>query len=85
MTSNLLSLFVEEEPKALRMIAYEFYWVDKRGESHFFAILPERRKNPKRITEESIMKWGKMVLGGNRLSQNLYFIKVEVAPSSKKY
>jgi len=65
------------------MIAYEFYWVDKEGESHFFAILPERRKNPERITEESVMKWGKMVLGGNRLARNLYFIKVEVPQNSK--
>ena len=33
------------------MALYEFYWVDKGGEDHFFAILPERRKNPERITE----------------------------------
>jgi hypothetical protein len=85
MTPSPLRLAVKEEPELLRMIAYEFYWVDKRGESHFFAILPERRKNPERITEESIMKWGKMVLGGNRLSRNLYFIQVEVPQNSKKY
>ncbi len=57
------------------MIAYEFYWVDKRRDSHFFAILPERRKNPERITEESIMKWGKMV-GPN--FGIIHFIQVEV-------
>jgi hypothetical protein len=78
-----LRLAVKEEADESPMIAYEFYWVDKRRESHFFAILPERRENPERITEESIMKWGKMVLGGNRLSRNLYFIEVEIPRNSK--
>ena len=66
------------------MIAYEFYWVDKEGESHFFAILPERRKNPETITEESIMKWGRMVIGGNKKAKDFYFIQVEVLENSKK-
>ena len=66
------------------MIAYEFYSVDKRGEPHFFAILPERRKNPERITEKSIMKWGRMLLGENQKSQVTYFVKVEVPEYSKE-
>ena len=66
------------------MIAYEFYWVDKKSEDHFFAILPERRKSPERITEESIMKWGRMVLGDVRKTPNFYFIQVEVPENSKK-
>ena len=65
------------------MIAYEFYWVDKKGEAHFFAILPERRKNPERITEKSIMKWGRMVSDGNRNSQIMYFVQLEVPENSK--
>ena len=67
------------------MVAYEFYWVDKGGEDHFFARLPERRKNPERITEESIMKWGKMVLSDNREAKNFHFIEVEVPETSKKW
>jgi len=67
------------------MIAYEFYSVDKIGEAHFFAILPERRKNPERITEKSIMKWGRMVLGGKRISQSMYFVQVEILEYSKNY
>jgi hypothetical protein len=73
----LLSV-AKEEPETLPMIAYEFYWVDKRGESHFFAILPERRKNPERISERSVMRWGKMILSGSRLLRYFYFVKVEV-------
>ena len=57
------------------MIAYEFYWVDKKGQSTFYAILPERRKNTRRITEESIMKWGRMVCPN---SGPIYFTRVEV-------
>jgi hypothetical protein len=67
------------------MIAYEFYSVDKRGEAHCFAILPERRKNPERITEKSIMKWGRRLLGDNRNSQIMYFVQVEIPENSKKY
>ena len=67
------------------MIAYEFYSVDKRGEAHFLAMLPERRKNPERITEKSITKWGKMVLDANRNSQIMYFVEVKVPINSKKY
>jgi hypothetical protein len=38
------------------MDAYEFYWRDSQGEDHLIGILPERRKDPKRITKRSIMK-----------------------------
>jgi len=78
MSPNLLLSAAKERLEASPMIAYEFYWVDKRGESHFFAILPERRKNPERISEKSIMRWGKMVLGGGGPLRNLYFVKVEI-------
>jgi len=67
------------------MIAYEFYSVDRRGEPHFFAILPERRTNPERITEKSVMKWGRMLLGDKQNSQITYFVQVEVPENSKKY
>jgi hypothetical protein len=67
------------------MIAYEFYSVDKRGEPRFFAILPERRKKPGRITEKSIRKWGRMLLDDNGNSQIMYFVQVKVPGNSKKY
>jgi hypothetical protein len=37
------------------MMAYEFYWRDEIGDTHLVEILPERRNDPNRITEESIM------------------------------
>ena len=67
------------------MIAYEFYSVDKRGEARCFAILPERRKNPERISEKSIMKWGRMLLSDNGNSQSMYFVQVEIPENLKEY
>lgn len=60
------------------MMAYEFYWNDKRGEAHFIGTLPERRKNPERINKESIMNWVKMVMGDDGKVNNIYFVEVEV-------
>lgn len=65
------------------MTAYEFYMVNKKGEAHFFGILPERRKNVERITEKSIMNWGKMVINSNRYAKKIYFIQVEVPDKAK--
>jgi len=44
-------------------LAYEFYWNGKQGEEHLIGILPERRRNPKRISDKSVMKWVRQVLG----------------------
>jgi len=45
------------------MVAYEFYWRDSTKGFELIGILPERRKDPKRISQASIMNWGKMILG----------------------
>ena len=36
------------------MVAYAFYMFEKIEKVHFIGLLPERRKNPERITQESI-------------------------------
>jgi hypothetical protein len=55
------------------MVAYEFYWRDPEGRYQIIGVLPERRKNPMRITTESVMNWGKMLLGNDVDSKNLFF------------
>lgn len=60
------------------MVAYEFYCRDAIEGLHLIGILPERRKNPERITEESIMNWGKMILGKNADLSNLFFAQVRI-------
>ena len=60
------------------MIAYEFYSVDDEEEFHLLGVLPERRKDPLRITQGSILNWGKLVVGENVDLSGFYFIQVEV-------
>jgi len=60
------------------MVAYEFYLVDNVVEFHSLTILPESRKDPVRITQESIMKWGKLVVGDNVEVNKIYIIQIEV-------
>ena len=62
----------------LSRIAYEFYWRDEEGKEHLIGILPERRKNPERITEDSILNWGWKVIGNNPDLNNIYFVRVEM-------
>ena len=59
------------------MLAYEFYWLDLTEKAHFIGILPERRKKPERITQKSILNWGKMIVGKNSEFKGMYYIKVE--------
>jgi hypothetical protein len=59
-------------------VAYEFYVNDGIEEFDLFGILPERRKNPLRITYESIMNWGKLIVDDCVDINNIYFIPIEV-------
>ncbi len=61
------------------MVAYEFYWVDETEESHLIGMLPERRRKPERITKESILNWGKRIIGANSaLKDMMYYVTVKV-------
>ena len=62
------------------MVAYELYWRNNQGEEHLIGILPEKRKNPARITKQSVIKWGQMVLrdGQNANLNSVYFERVKL-------
>jgi hypothetical protein len=60
------------------MVAYEFYVHDEKEKEHLIGILPERRKNPERITDDSILKWGWNIIGDNSDVKNIYFVQVEM-------
>ena len=64
------------------MVAYTFYWVDEREKVHFIGLIPERRRNPERITKESIMNFGRTILGDNVDSNNIFFIPVTIDEST---
>lgn len=60
------------------MEAYEIYWRDENGEAKFIGILPERRRNPERITQESIINWGRKAVVDNAEVKDIFFIQVEL-------
>ena len=61
------------------MLVYKLYWRDEQEKEHFVGVLPERRKNPERITDESLANWGRIVLGDKAgiNSSNIYFVYEE--------
>ncbi len=60
------------------MVVYQFYCRDEDDEIHFIGALPERRENPARITQESIMKWGTEVIGNNTGVKEIFFSQVSI-------
>jgi len=59
------------------MVAYEFYCRDETEKIHFIGILPERREKRERITSESILNWGRTVVGDDSSLNDIYFVQVE--------
>jgi len=60
------------------MVAYELYWHDETEEAHLIGILPERRKDLGRITQESILNWGRKVVGDSAEVKDVFFTQVEI-------
>jgi hypothetical protein len=64
------------------VIGYELYWHDPIKGYQLIGVLPERRKNPNRITKESVMNWGKKYFGYNLNLNDIFFIEVEINEES---
>jgi hypothetical protein len=64
------------------MVAYEFYWRDPIKGYQLIGTLPERRKNPLRITQESVMKWVRKILGENIDFNDIFFITITIDKNS---
>ena len=60
------------------MVAYEFYLHDPVKGYELVGILPERRRTPERITQESIMRWGENIFGKDLNTKDIYFIQVTI-------
>ena len=58
------------------MRAYEFYWRDEIGDIHLIGILPERRKDLNRVTNQSILNGVEKVMGDG--VNNIFFTKVSI-------
>jgi hypothetical protein len=60
------------------MVGYEFYWHDPIKGYQLIGVLPERRRNLKRITKESVLNWGKKYFGNNLNLNEMFFLEVEI-------
>jgi hypothetical protein len=60
------------------MLVYELYTFSKEKGYELIGVLPERRKNPTRITNDSVMNWGKMLLGDDVDNKNIFFKPVRI-------
>jgi len=65
------------------MVAYEFYLNDSEGNKSLIGILPERRKDPKRITQKSILRWGRMLLHDN--AGSFFFERITINEYTGKF
>ena len=59
------------------MLAYQFYLRDAINGYDFVGVLPERRGNPVRITDESIINWERKSFGRNVRVEDIFFVKVD--------
>jgi len=64
------------------MIAYAFYWLEEVDKIHFIGLLPERRKNPERITQRSISNFARTILGNEANVDDLFFIEMGLDEST---
>jgi len=60
------------------MLVYELYAFNKTKGYELIGVLPERRKNPARITKNSVMNWVKMLSGDDVDSKDIFFKPVRL-------
>jgi hypothetical protein len=60
------------------MVSYAFYFDDGGKEDNLIGILPERRRDKRRVTPKSIMRWGKLAAGIDADLKSIYYIKMNI-------
>ena len=60
------------------MVVYRFYWCDPINGNQLVGTLPERRKGIGRITQESLINWGKKYFGKTLGVDNIFIIPIEI-------
>lgn len=48
------------------------------GDKVLIGILPERRKNPSRTTKESVLNWGRLLMGDKAKTSDISFIEISL-------
>jgi rRNA maturation protein Rpf1 len=60
------------------MDTYELFCRDLKKGYKRIGILPERRRNPARITQKSVMNWGKIYFYKNLEINSMFFFQVTI-------
>ena len=60
------------------MVGYEFYWHDPVKGYQLIGVLPDRRRNSLRITQESVLNWAEKYFAKNLDLDNIFFIEIEI-------
>jgi hypothetical protein len=58
------------------MVVYTIYYFGENEDVHFIGFLPERRTNPERITQESILNFVTTILGHEVNDNKIFFFQV---------
>ncbi len=66
------------------MLAYEFYWFDPVNGYQHIGTLPERRNQPARITQESIINWARTVLGKHVDLNDIFFVETTIDENMRR-
>jgi len=66
------------------MVAYKFYLRNSIKCFELIGLLPERRITPERVTDESIINWGRKYFGKNGKDEDIFFIKTDLEESEKR-
>jgi hypothetical protein len=64
------------------MTTYSFYWLEEIDKVHFVGLLPERRKNPERITQRSISNYVRAIIGDEVDVRSLFFLEMTLDEST---
>ena len=60
------------------MTVYKFYSRDESGELYLIGMLPERRSDQERITDESIINWARSLLGDESAVNNIFYSTIRL-------
>lgn len=71
--------------RMMPMLAYEIYSFNNINGYELIGILPERRRNLMRITNDSIVRWGRIFLGDNTDNNSIYFKRVTLDNKGRIY
>lgn len=66
------------------MVTYEIYWHDPIKGYQLIGVLPERRKNSARITEGSVINWGRKFFGKSIDINGIFILQLEIDKNTRK-